>query len=150
MKYKFKDYLTIYFSSGWLFLIPYLFLYITTWYFEINKDILLDKYYCLHIFHLIGYGYLFYNRFNNIKFDQLIFWVAIGSLFLIPGAYLEYPSDALEHIRRIFQWEHLQKINEGIAHYKFSYFWTYSLINFTEPSNYQNVLNIYYMFIIII
>lgn len=147
MKHKFKDYLTIYFSSGWLFLIPYLFLYITTWYFEINKDILLDKYYCLHMFHLIGYGYLFYNRFTNIKFDQLIFWIAIGSLFLIPGAYLEYPSDALEHIRRIFQWEHLHKINDGIAHYKFSYFWTYSLINFVEPANYQNVLDIYYVFI---
>ena len=142
-----KQQLLSYLKTGWLFFIPYLSLYITAWYFEINKGILLKSYYFLHIFHLLGYSYLIYINFNNLNLRQLLFWVSIATFFFVPGAYLEYPSDALEHVRRIFQWEHLHKVHDGIAHYKFSYFWTYSLISFTEPVNYKTFLDVYYSFI---
>lgn len=139
-----------YFKSGWMFLLPYIFLYLLGWAFNIPKDSILTIYEILHIFHFFGYCYLFFAAFSLKEYKDLLFWFTVTLIFLIPGVYLEYPSDVLEHVRRIFQWQHIEFICNGVSHYKFSYFWTYSLINLTENINYKKILDIYYAFISLI
>ncbi len=58
-------------------------------------------------------------------------WILLFALFLIPGAYLEYPSDPWEHFRRIYQWQAVNTISDyqpSSVRFKFSYFWAWSFM----------------------
>jgi len=50
--------------------------------------------------------------------------------FLIPGAYLEYPSDPWEHYKRIFLWDGCDRFESHYTAQKFSYFWAWSLLSY--------------------
>lgn len=136
-----------YICSGWLFFMPYIFIYLIFWIFGLPVPILLQIFLILHLLNLVLLLLTLWNNFNLVNWRKYFFWISVACLFIFPGVYLEYPSDVMEHVRRISQWEHLNKIDEGISHYKFSYFWTYSFINFTEGLKYKLVLDIYYTFI---
>ena len=136
-----------YFKSGWMFLIPYLVLYFIAWIFKIDVNLILTLYEQLHIIHFFGYLFSIYFIFDWKDFKDIIFWCTLTLLFFIPGAYLEYPSDALEHVRRIFQWNHHNLIGEGDSNYKFSYFFTYSIVKYFDPINQKIALDLYYVFV---
>lgn len=57
----------------------------------------------------------------------ITFWTCIVLVLLLPGAYLEYPSDTWEHFRRIFSFTRARSIGEGEMPLKSFYFlaWTW-------------------------
>jgi len=88
--------------------------------------------YCFLPLHLIFVGVVtrhIKNELTTVTDKRFfIFWFLLLLLFILPGAYLEYPSDSWEHFRRIFKWDAIDSFEQApldIAN-KFSYFWNWS------------------------
>lgn len=60
--------------------------------------------------------------------SKCIPWVLLWLLFFIPGAYLEFPADPWEHLRRINDWSGLLGVGSHPEWQKSGYFLIYSLI----------------------
>lgn len=146
MDSRFKDLLSSYFGSGWLFFLPYLALYLAFWAFNAPVHLLLKVFYILHILHIVGLGYFIYSKFRFINLKDLFFWAAIFSLFFNVGAYLEFPSDPWTHLFRIFQWENINQIHEANSNYKFAYFFGFSILGQLDPTNHKFGLDGYHTF----
>ena len=149
MNFKFTNaVLTNYFSSGWLFFLPYLIFYNIFWITNLPVPTLLDLFFILHLLNFTGFVYFAFLKYSLIKFNDLIFWAAIISLFYNTGAYLEFPSDPMSHLFRIFQWEHVDNfINaDAFAKVKFSYFFGYSILKYFDPIRYKLGLDLYHTF----
>jgi hypothetical protein len=54
------------------------------------------------------------------------FWIALAALFLVPGAYFEFPADPWGHLERIYSWGTLTAVHEHHAVNKFAYFWAWT------------------------
>ncbi len=146
MESKFKDLLSTYFGSGWLFFLPYLFLYLAFWAFNTPVQVLLKVFYILHILHIIGLGYFIYLKCRFINLKDLFFWAVLFSFFFNVGVYLEFPSDPWTHLFRIFQWEHINQIHQANSNYKFAYFFGFSVLGQLDPINHKFGLNGYHTF----
>jgi hypothetical protein len=146
MDSKFKDHLSSYFGSGWLFFLPYLVLYLAFWAFNGPVHLLLKVFYILHILHIVGLGCFIYSKCRFINLKDLFFWAAIFSLFFNVGAYLEFPSDPWAHLFRIFQWENINQIHQANSNYKFAYFFGFSILGQLDPTNHKFGLDGYHTF----
>jgi hypothetical protein len=146
MDSKFKDLLSSYFRSGWLFFLPYLVLYLAFWAFNAPVHLLLKVFYILHILHIVGLGCFIYSKCRFINLKDLFFWAAIFSLFFNVGAYLEFPSDPWDHLFRIFQWENINQIHQANSNYKFAYFFGFSILGQLDPTNHKFGLDGYHTF----
>ncbi len=111
-----------YFKSGWLFFIPYLLLYLAGAGFGIPVLYLKHSFWALHGLHFL--------LLLRLRWNAKVLGIGAGLFMLLwlPGAYLEYPADPWEHLRRIFQWEQFQQITENPQWHKFSYFWGWTLM----------------------
>jgi len=113
----------------------YLLLYLLSWAFGLDSTLLVTLFRFLHIL-ILGGGLAYLIRARP-QLKPLLFWVFLFLLFLIPGAYLEYPSDPWEHFRRIFSWQAggaISQYADDIKN-KFFYFWSYSLIGWLPIPN---------------
>lgn len=146
MNYKFKDFFISYFGSGWLFFLPYLILYLAFWATNSPVLILLKVFYILHALNVVGLGCFIYLKYGVINLKDFFFWGALCSLFFNVGVYLEFPSDPWTHLFRIFQWEHVNQIQEANSNYKFAYFFGFSLLNHVDPINHKIALDAYHTF----
>ena len=146
MDSKFKDLLNNYFGSGWLFFLPYLILYLAFWSFNFPVKTLLRVFFILHTLHIFGLCYFIYLNCRFINFKDLLFWVALFSLFFNAGAYLEFPSDPWTHLFRIFQWENINQIHEADSNHKFAYFFGFSMLGHLDPINHKLGINGYHTF----
>ena len=146
MDYKFKDLLSNYFGSGWLFFLPYLILYLAFWAFNAPVQVLLKVFYILHILHIVGLCYFIYLKTKFINLKDLFFWAVLFSLFFNVGAYLEFPSDPWTHLFRIFQWENINQIHDANSNYKFAYFFGFSMLGKLDPINHKFGLDGYHTF----
>jgi hypothetical protein len=74
---------------------------------------------------------------------DFVFWIGLFLLFLVPGAYLEFPSDPWEHFRRIYAWQGFSFIDENPLSNKFSYFWGWTFVYMVPPLYRRTALSIY-------
>jgi hypothetical protein len=113
-----------------LILVPYLGAYLITWLFDLDISLLLKVFWGLHLISIVMTVRLIWYYGDQIKPSDLLVACVLLLLFLVPGAYLEYPSDTWEHFRRIFRWSELGAIESypDNSKYKFAYFWNYSIL----------------------
>jgi hypothetical protein len=169
-RHRFFFFLRRYFSSGWAFLMPYLFAYLI--YFWRKWPVipignhhhggsgvlpLLCVYWALHgINLLLGALALCSWRSRPQLFGApvpvapkpgerlLAFlpWILLALLFLIPGTYLEFPSDPWEHLGRITRWADQNTIQTSYKNFGYSI--PYTLIGGLSGNFQLFCLNIYY------
>lgn len=125
--------------NGWGFFVPLLLLYLVSW--KLNLPISQIK--ILFVIVSIGFLFLafvpFLSNLNRKNIGSYIFWMGLFLFFLLPGAYLEVPSDPWIHIRRIFHWDHHYLINGSwILKYKFAYFFGWTLLDWV-PIIYRRI-----------
>jgi hypothetical protein len=73
----------------------------------------------------------------KIDVKDAAFWLALGLLFLWPGAYLEFPSDPWEHFRRIVLWQRYETVTQNAYWTKFAYFLDWSFLSLLKPAHYR-------------
>ncbi len=118
------------FANGWGVFAPYVVAYALFQRMAWPLATLHAIFLALHAFNLLALvAYLIICR-PRVGAPTLCFWLALGLLFLLPGAYLEFPSDPWDHFSRHYAWSLYDTIAEGsfqLTH-KFSYFWGWTLI----------------------
>jgi len=151
-----------YFYSGWAFFMPYLFFYLLYYWrkWPVNPGAsshippLLHVYGALHVINVI-LGLLAlrtwwseaksgFPDFPLSRFSAFLPWALLALIFYIPGAYLEWPSDPWEHLRRINEWHIDQTVGIHSAWPKSSYFLAYSLLSRAFGLQQLFWLNFYY------
>lgn len=120
---------TFFLADGVAFLVPYHVLYLFFCVSRLPTEPLTILFWILHFgFSLLGVGVLLAAaRKKSIR--EIFFWIALAVLFAIPGAYLEFPSDTWEHLRRIFLFENMGASIESEYWYKAAYFFNWTLLH---------------------
>ncbi len=162
--------LKTYFRSGWAFFIPYLAAYLLyAWLkWPVNPVVegagsreqgaggwvpsLLHVYWVLHAVHIVlgAIAMRFWLRQTFLHHSPLSLllkaapWICLALIFLIPGIYLEWPSDPWEHLRRINEWRILDQVTAHSSWKKSSYFLPYSLTQHVTGLTQLSWLNFYY------
>lgn len=72
-------------------------------------------------------------------------WILLALFFYTPGVDLEFPSDSWDHLRRINEWSGHYLVSDHPSWFKWSYFFTYSLIGHVDPAHQLGWLNVYYV-----
>lgn len=72
-------------------------------------------------------------------------WAVLAFVFYMPGAYLEWPADVWEHLRRITEWETQGVVGSHSAGYKSLYFFAYSWIAPWPSGQLLRVIDFYYV-----
>ena len=143
---KLDDLGKVLFADGWFFFVPYLFFYLVFKYLQFKIYDLEIVFLILHIFNTLVFIYYLYKFYSKNHLSKLLFWLGIILLFQIPGAYLEFPSDAWEHFRRIFEWQTCTLVDDHSTNYKFTYFWGWTLMSEVQPIYRRIALDIYSTF----
>ncbi|HTQ30686.1 MAG TPA: hypothetical protein VMI53_05700 [Opitutaceae bacterium] len=157
-----------YFHSGWAFFIPYLFFYLLYYWRKWPANplaghtlgegglvpALLHVYWVLHVLNLLLAAFAshsFWREQNRpaarTGMDLLhvtVPWALLALVFLIPGAYLEFPSDPWEHFRRLNEWSAVTVVGDHSAWFKSGYFFAYSLVGRMPENQRFFWLNLYY------
>ena len=156
-----------YFYSGWAFFIPYLLAYLlyaslklpvnpgamTDGRYRSAIPSLLTIYWTLHVSHLllasISLRSWSRQRLANVAVSHspsrlsflwpLLPWICLALLFCIPGIYLEWPSDAWEHLSRITEWGRIEIISDHRTPAKFGYSLFYSILGLF-PTGYWSII----------
>lgn len=115
------------FENGWLFFVPYFSLYILFLVFHGRIQFLKIEFLILHVLTLALFISYLSQIWKKIPGLDRIFWSVLFFVFLIPGAYLEVPSDPWGHFEYISQWHSCDFISDHM-HSTFSYFWNWTLI----------------------
>ena len=135
------------FASGYRFFLPYLALYLGAWLTGAPVEALKRAFLALHACNLVLLVVFGVGRRRAFRAREVLFWTALVLSFLVPGAYLEYPSDPWEHLRRIYHWLHVDVVaNHDTATWKFAYFWGYSLLFWVPPLERRFFLDLYSAF----
>ncbi len=71
-------------------------------------------------------------------------WFLLALIFCIPGAYLEWPSDPWEHLRRINEWRILDNVGAHSSWHKSAYFIPYSMLSWCIGLRQHFWLDFYY------
>ena len=82
--------------------------------------------------------------FQSSSFSAILPWLLLALIFYVPGAYLEWPSDPWEHLRRINAWHSGQTVGLYPEWYKSSYFLAYSLLGWAFGLQQLFWLDFYY------
>ncbi len=134
------------FSNGWFFIVPYLLLYLLFKYLHLPVATLKTIFVCLHLCNILLLMNYLWRISKKAEVSDFVFWIALALLFLIPGAYLEFPSDPWEHFRRIYAWQASRFIDDNLVSDKFSYFWGWTLMYAVKPFYRRNAIDIYSAF----
>lgn len=135
------------FANGWGFFIPYLVGYVIFERTQLRVDDLYYIFIIIHLFNILSFAAYIYYSPKKAAWSDVIFWTGLTLLFLIPGAYLEFPSDAWEHFRRIYSWTALELVHRSPYSHKFTYFWGWTLLSkIWDPSYRRLGLNLYSTF----
>lgn len=131
------------FSNGWLFISPYLVFYLLFQHLHLPVATLKTVFILLHVLNLV----LLVNYLRRVSktstWADFILWIGLALIFLLPGAYLEFPSDPWEHFRRIYAWQASRFIDENLVSEKFSYFWGWTLVYAVKPFYRRTAMDIY-------
>jgi hypothetical protein len=74
---------------------------------------------------------------------EVWFWLLLALVFLLPGAFLEFPGDPWEHVRRL----NLPRADEplrtgGVFVLRLAYFWGWSILSLVEPLRQRAALGV--------
>src|SRR6266536_2166570 len=137
---------TALFSNGWFFIVPYLILYLCFKYLNLPVVSLKTIFIFLHVCNSLLFLNYLYTTYKKSEVLDYIFWIGLILLFLIPGAYLEFPSDPWEHFRRIYAWQGYTFVGENPLNYKFTYFWGWTFLYGVQPLYRRTALGFYSAF----
>lgn len=123
-----------YFKTVWPPFFAYLSIYLLAWAFRIPVSEVTVFFLLLHLLHAILLLVFVVHCLRNgeIKWPHLLFWFMVAMSLLLPGVYLEYPSDPWEHCRRILSWQNVRIIAEGETKDKFAYFFGWTLVSWVR------------------
>ena len=81
----------------------------------------------------------------GVRWHALVPWFALFALFLIPGAYLEYPADPWEHLARVNRWKEVASFETGLGwvYKQCTYFLTYSVLGSFSIGAQLRLLDVY-------
>jgi len=120
------------------FLVPYLLIYLLAEWVGLSANVLKWIFRGLHAVNLISISVWAHKESKNKEFRRsCYFFVGLTLAFLASGAYLEFPSDPWEHLRRILLWEKLQTLSEHPFAHKFAYFWNWTWFADVPIANYN-------------
>lgn len=136
----------VFFSNGCFFFLPYLVVYGFAWLVRLPVPALTASFGALHALNLLLLGLYAYRHRSQFRLVGVLFWSCLALLFLLPGAYLEYPSDAWTHFWRIYRWLNIEVVGDHPSHHKFAYFWGYSLLHDVSPADRRVALGLYSAF----
>src|SRR3989338_1469445 len=109
--------------------IPYLTLYLVAWLLNIRLWLLRDLFWILHIgTGIIVFRMVLRNR-GQWELPHIIFWGLLLLAFLVPGAFLEYPTDVWAHLHRMSSFDPMLTVSESETPWKFSYFWGWTFLS---------------------
>ncbi len=77
---------------------------------------------------------------------ETLFWLGLFLLLWFPGAYLEFPSDPWEHVRRIHSWRFAMTLRGAEFPVGFSYFLGYSWLGNLDAATFRQACGIYAAF----
>jgi hypothetical protein len=140
-----------YFADLWVFC-PYISLYLVWWACGFPSENLVPIFQGLHVVHGAGLIAVLWNFTRRHTISEVArgasFWIILILLFYLPGAYLEYPSDPWEHLRRLLRWQAGGAIGEYLSDVKdkFSYFWGWTFLSPLELGQRRSALDFYALF----
>lgn len=108
--------------------LPYLVVYGIAWIFQIPTVVVRTVFQCLHAISFLFFLWSAFKRRDSVKWSAISFWVGLFLAFLLPGAYLEYPSDPWEHVRRIFLFNSAPTPFAHLHALKFAYFFNWTFV----------------------
>jgi hypothetical protein len=111
------------FNNGFGFILPYVAVYLTGRAFNLPTSWLLVIFIALHGIQLVLLAVWALPRLRGVDPRMIGVWTALTLLFLVPGAYLEFPSDPWVHVERIYAWSTAAHVNDHETVDKFAYFW---------------------------
>lgn len=128
------------FANGCSFLLPGFFFYLIFWVFSFDVSKGFGLFVGLNF--LLGTIFVIYIVNRGLQAD-ILFWLTLWVVFWWPGAYLEFPSDAWDHMWRIFRWSNLHYISEHKESAKYGFFWIWSLLSWVPVSHHRVALDAY-------
>lgn len=131
------------YANGYNFLLPGFCLYWVWWFFTLNVSHLTTLLVGMNFFLAVCFCYYLRELYRQTPSIDRVYWIGLFFLFLLPGAYLEFPSDPWDHMWRIFRWGNLQYVSEHIDFLKYGFFWTWSLISWVPVAHHRLALDIY-------
>jgi hypothetical protein len=142
------------FSGGWSFFLPYVALYLAAIAVDARNGALRASFVVVHMVllaALVGTGVAAVRRSPPrpralLRNPDVWFWSALVLLFVLPGAYLEFPSDAWEHLWRLNHFDLDGPVRQNATVAKFAYFWGWSLLSFVPPQHQRLALDVYSAF----
>lgn len=111
------------FKNGFGFMVPYVAVYLAGRVFDVPVAGLRLGFIALHGVHMVLLTTWVVPRLRHVDVRLMGFWMVLAALFILPGAYLEYPSDPWEHVRRIYEWSTVERLDDHGTAGKFAYFW---------------------------
>ena len=127
------------FAEGWLFLVPYLLLFLCFRFLGLPPGALVFLTRVLHLLLVVSLVAFVWERRDRVRRGDLLFWGLLAAGFLLPGAYLEFPSDPWEHFRRILLWSRdASPRTEQLA-----YLWAWSWLGGLELESRRTGLAVY-------
>lgn len=136
------------FDQGWGFLVPYFLIYPFFWILNAKIQIAQWIFISLHVVNLFFFFCYLPSLLKRSWGWGILFWLCLFLFFLIPGAYLEYPSDPWEHFRRLFSWQSIIyfKDNGSFEYNKGGYFWGWTALFWAQPIDRRWALDLYSAF----
>lgn len=116
------------FRQGWRFFLPYLALYLAFRAGGWPTTLLRSLFELLHVALLLLLLRYAWARRSEIRAGDVAFWLSLAALFVLPGVYLEFPSDPWEHLNRIYLWTKAPSVGDHGFADRFAYFWDWSLV----------------------
>jgi hypothetical protein len=140
------------FADGWGFFVPYALLYVAALGLGLTNGRLRTLFWLMHwatagLFVLYGGSRLRSHGGLVVLWSRgFAFWVALAAVFLLPGAYLEFPGDPWEHLRRLNAWPVDELVRSSPFAHRFAYFWGFSLLSAVDFVHRRLILDLYSAF----
>jgi hypothetical protein len=138
------------FSEGWAFILPYCAVYLVGLGLDLKSGTVRSAFLVLHVALLVLLVVFARQalRTRSPSWRELgrdpafWFWVVLTLGFLLPGAYLEFPSDPWEHLRRLNLPRADVPLRAGEFVEKFAYFWGWSILSLLERTSLRPALDL--------
>jgi len=121
------------FEEGWRFFVPYLLPYLAYRALGGSTALLRTGFEAGHVAVCLLLLRFAWQRRARVSPWDAAFWAALAVLLTLPGAYLEFPSDPWEHVRRIYAWDNIATLDRNGFGDRFSYFWNWTRIGRLAP-----------------
>ncbi len=122
--------------DGWAFFVPYTLVYLGGMAVDATCDTLRIAFAVLHaVFLLLSFVLLrtWVRSGRRGARRAICFWLALGLVFLLPGAYLEFPGDGWVHLHRLNMYDGHEHLRAATWSHRFAYFWGWSILGGIAP-----------------